>query len=102
MGVIRKLNRVSDNIISINLEIKRRRLPGKIAYVLLYFANEVYHSNVFELPVSRKEIAEFIGMTTENVIRTLSDFRRDGLIKISGKTIEIVNMEKLMGIKQFG
>ncbi len=102
MSVIQKLNKISENIISTNLEIKRRRLPGKIAYVLLYFANEIYHNSTFELPVSRKEIAEFIGMTTENVIRTLSDFRRDGIIKISGKTIEIINLEKINQIKQFG
>jgi CRP/FNR family transcriptional regulator len=102
LSIIQKLNRVSDNIISTHLEIKRRRLPGRIAYILLYFANDVYHSHNFELPVSRKEIAEFIGMTTENVIRTLSDFRKDGIIKISGKTIEIVDVEKLTRIKQFG
>ncbi|MCX7985443.1 MAG: Crp/Fnr family transcriptional regulator, partial [Bacteroidales bacterium] len=102
LSIIEKLNRVSDSIISTNLEIKRRRLPGRIAYILLYFANEIYHSNSFELPVSRKEIAEFIGMTTENVIRTLSDFRKDGIIRISGKTIEIIDLDKLNKIKQFG
>ncbi|HOK97725.1 MAG TPA: Crp/Fnr family transcriptional regulator [Bacteroidales bacterium] len=101
-SVIQKLNRVSDNIITTNLEIKRRRLPGRIAYILLYFANDIYKHTTFELPVSRKEIADFIGMTTENVIRTLSEFRRDGIIKISGKTIEIVDMDKLLKIKQFG
>ncbi|MGC8825072.1 MAG: Crp/Fnr family transcriptional regulator [Bacteroidales bacterium] len=101
-SVIQKLNRVSDDIITTNLEIKRRRLPGKIAYILLYFANDIYYSYTYDLPVSRKEIAEFIGVTTENVIRTLSDFRRDGIIKISGKTIEIVDKEKLSRISQFG
>ena len=57
---------------------------------------------VFELPVSRREIAEYIGMTTENVIRTLSEFRRDKLIKINGKEIEIADYDTLEKISNFG
>jgi len=41
-------------------------------------------------------------MTTENVIRTLSEFRRDGILKIYGKTIHIANMESLISIAEFG
>jgi CRP/FNR family transcriptional regulator len=77
------------------LEIRQRRLYGRVAYMLLYFADEVYHSNEFELPVSRKEMAEFIGMTLENVIRTLSDLRKDNIIKIYGKDIFIVDQARL-------
>ena len=62
---------------------------------MLYFADRVYHNNTFDLPVSRKEMAEYIGMTVENVIRTLSDFRKDGIIKIYGATIEIIDKERL-------
>ena len=61
-----------------------------------------YNSNIFELPVSRKEIGEFIDMTTENVIRTLSEFRKDNIIKINGKIIEIIDLSRLMQICEFG
>jgi CRP/FNR family transcriptional regulator len=47
-------------------------------------------------------MAEYVGMTTENVIRTLSEFRKDGILKIYGKTIHIVNMESLKSIADFG
>ena len=57
---------------------------------------------VFDLPVSRKEIADYIGMSTANVIRTLSDFKRDGIIKVFGKTIEIVDLNKLELISKRG
>lgn len=100
MGIIEKINKASDNIIKTLLEVKQRRLFGRIAYILLYFSENVYNSNSFELPISRKEIAEFIGMTTENVIRTLSDLRKDGIIKIYGKTIEIVDMGMLKKINE--
>jgi CRP/FNR family transcriptional regulator len=57
---------------------------------------------VFDLPVSRKEIADYIGMSTANVIRTLSDFKKDGIIKVFGKTIEIVDIAKLEIISKRG
>jgi hypothetical protein len=41
-------------------------------------------------------------MSTANVIRTLSDFKRDGIIRVFGKTIEIVNVEKLEIISKRG
>ncbi|MCX6300597.1 MAG: helix-turn-helix domain-containing protein, partial [Bacteroidia bacterium] len=68
---------------------------GRVAFVLLYFTKEIYNTRVFDLPISRKEIAEYIGMSTANVIRTLSDFKREGIIKVFGKTIEIVDIAKL-------
>ena len=57
---------------------------------------------VFDLPVSRKEIADYIGMSTAYVIRTMSDFKKDGIIKIFGKTIEIVDLNKLEIISKRG
>jgi hypothetical protein len=43
-----------------------------------------------------------VGMTTENVIRTLSEFRKDGILKIYGKTIQIVQIDTLKSIAEFG
>jgi CRP/FNR family transcriptional regulator len=61
-----------------------------------------YNTRVFDLPVSRKEIADYISMSTANVIRTLSDFRREGIIKLYGKTVEIDDIEKLEIISERG
>jgi len=41
-------------------------------------------------------------MTTENVIRILSEFRKDKIIKINGKSIEILNMEMLERLSKSG
>ena len=47
-------------------------------------------------------MAEYVGMTTENVIRSLSELRRDGILKIYGKTIQIVDEPLLKSIAEFG
>lgn len=102
MGLLTKISKINDKIITQTLDIRQKNLVGRVAYVLLYFTKDIYNSMVFDLPVSRKEIADYIGMSTANVIRTLSDFKRDGIIKVFGKTIEIVDINKLEIISKRG
>ncbi|QIA09744.1 Crp/Fnr family transcriptional regulator [Draconibacterium halophilum] len=102
MDIMAHISEITDNIIHDNLEIKRKHLKGRIAHVLLYFSDYIYKNDEFELPISRREIAEYIGMTTENVIRTLSEFRKDEIIKIVGKDILIVDKKRLKSISEFG
>lgn len=102
MGLLTKISMINDKIISQTLDIRQKNLIGRVAFVLLYFTKEIYKSKVFDLPVSRKEIADYIGMSTANVIRTLSDFKREGIIKVFGKTIEIVEIDKLEIISKRG
>lgn len=102
LNLISALSRTAEGIISLGLEIRKRNLAGRTAYVLLYFSNEIYHSRIFELPVSRKEIADLISMSSANVIRTFSEFRRDGIIRANGRTIEITDMNKLDVISRRG
>jgi CRP-like cAMP-binding protein len=102
MGLLTKISKINDKIISQTLDIRQKNLIGRVAFVLLYFTRDIYNSMVFDLPVSRKEIADYIGMSTANVIRTLSDFKKDGIIKVFGKTIEIVDINKLDIISKRG
>jgi CRP-like cAMP-binding protein len=101
-GLLTKISSINDKIISQTLDIRQKNLAGRVAYVLLYFTKEIYKSRIFDIPVSRKEIADYIGMSTANVIRTLSDFKRDGIINVFGKTIEIANIDKLEIISKRG
>lgn len=102
MGLLTKISKINDKIISQTLDIRQKNLIGRVAFVLLYFTRDIYNSMVFDLPVSRKEIADYIGMSTANVIRTMSDFKKDGIIKVFGKTIEIVDINKLDIISKRG
>ncbi len=102
MGLLTKISMINDKIISQTLDIRQKNLVGRVAYVMLYFTKDIYKSRVFDLPVSRKEIADYIGMSTANVIRTLSDFKKEGIIRVFGKTIEVVDLEKLEVISKRG
>lgn len=100
--ILRMMGDTYNKIITNSFEINRRHLRGRIAYIIIYFSEYIYKSREFDLPVSRKEMAEMIEMTTENVIRILSEFRKDGVIEIDGKKITILNFELLQKISRFG
>ncbi len=97
-----KISTVSDSVIKTRIDINTRQLRGRIAYILLFFSQHIYNSTKFNLPISRKEIAELIDMSTENVIRVLSEFRKDNLIQIEGKNIEILDIKRLEKIYALG
>lgn len=91
LDMLARISRTTDDIIRRYVDINIKNLRGRIAYILLQFSDDIYGSPIFELPISRKEIAELIGMSTENVIRILSEFRKEHIIRINGKEIEIVD-----------
>lgn len=97
-----KISAISDSVIKTRIDINTRQLRGRIAYILLFFAKHIYSSMKFNLPISRKEVAELIDMSTENVIRVLSEFRKDKLIQIEGKNIEILDIKRLEKIYELG
>lgn len=49
--------------------------------------------------VSRADLASMVGTATESVIRMLSEFKKDGFIKIEGSTIHILQPDKIAEIR---
>jgi CRP-like cAMP-binding protein len=53
----------------------------------------------FSFPISREDLAHIAGTATETLIRTLTDFKDEGIIQIKGSTITIVDLDKLKSMK---
>jgi len=53
----------------------------------------------FSMNVSREDLANMVGTATETVIRTLSDFKDEKHIDISGSRITLLNYDKLASMK---
>jgi len=53
----------------------------------------------FSMNVSREDLANMVGTASETVIRTLSDFKEEKFIEVSGGTITILNYDKLAKLK---
>jgi len=84
------------------ISLAYKQKEGRIADILLYLAGEVFHDTRFELILTRKELAEFAGCATENVIMTFSRWQQEGIIHFEGKRFEINHMEKLRYISKIG
>lgn len=80
----------------------QKQTRGNLADVLLEFANHIFESETFTLPISQSEIGKLIDTSRESVSRLLSEFDKDGLIKMNGKQIEITNKKSLELISQNG
>ena len=102
LDILKHISVLSDQIIKHTYAINSKNLRGRIAMILLDFSNKHFQSDSYVLPLSRKELAELIDMTPENVIRILSEFRRDGLVNVKGKHIEILNKNLLEKIRDLG
>lgn len=82
--------------------LTHRQSYGRLADLLLCLAGRVFKSDSFELNLTRKELAELAGMSTENVIRILKKFQDDKLIVMKGKNITLSDMEALQRICDIG
>jgi CRP/FNR family transcriptional regulator len=82
--------------------LTQRQSYGRLADLLLCLAGRVFKTDKFELDLTRKELAELAGMSTENVIRILKKFQDDKLIEMKGKHIHLHDMDALQKICDLG
>lgn len=82
--------------------LTQKQLHGRLADILLCLSHKIYRSIDFELSMSRRDLAELTGMSTESAIRILKDFKDDKIIDISGKRIKILELEKMKRISATG
>lgn len=66
----------------------------KVAYLLLERAGE-QNSKTIRLTRSRQEIADSFGIQKFSLLRVLSEFEKEGVIRVDGKTIEIIDRSRL-------
>jgi CRP-like cAMP-binding protein len=93
-----------DNLILFDQMISQsqKQLPGRIADIILYFTEQIYNSKSFTFPLTRTELAELAGTTKESLIRTLTEFKNDKIIKLEGKNVEIISFDILKTLSRIG
>ncbi len=80
----------------------QKQIHGNIADVLLELTDRIYQSDEFTIAISRTEFGNLIDASRESVSRVLAEFDNDGLIRISGKNIVILNKKSLQLISKNG
>jgi CRP-like cAMP-binding protein len=80
----------------------QKKIYGRVADAILYFSKIIYESEEFNLPFSRKEFADLIGVSRESATRVLIRFKDEGIITIKGRKMGIRKMELLEQISRKG
>ena len=75
---------------------------GRIADILICLSDRIFKMQEFDLPLSRKELAELCGMSQETVVRMLKKFDEEGIIQLKGKNFRIVDYDRLRSISEKG
>ncbi len=82
--------------------LTRKQSHGRVADILLCLSQRVYKNKRFSLALSRNDLADLTGLSTESVIRIIKEFKDEKLIEVSGKHIEILNFKSMGNISQYG
>lgn len=67
----------------------------KTADTILLFAERIKKYPLKSIRISRADLAGVAGMAPESLIRTLSDFKKEGLIEIEGRNIKLLDSQAL-------
>ena len=95
LEVTSKNYRNERHLLEIIKNISYKQMRGKLASGLLYLSDEEFlKENVFQF-LTRQEIADFAGISTESAIKFLKEFEKEKLVKLKGKDIEISDRKKL-------
>jgi len=83
------------------IDMAQKTVRAKIAETLVLMSNKFgvnEDSNAINSILSRKEISDIAGVTTESTIRTISNFNKENVIKIDGKKILIDDFSRLESV----
>ncbi|WLQ11585.1 fumarate/nitrate reduction transcriptional regulator Fnr [Hahella aquimaris] len=74
--------RIASLLLSLSTRFSRRRLSG----------------TNFRLPMPRSDIGNYLGLAVETVSRVITRFQNNGIIKVQGREVQILQLEELQKI----
>ncbi|MGB5170608.1 Crp/Fnr family transcriptional regulator [Eudoraea sp.] len=91
--------READDVI---VNISQKTVKQRIAEAFLYLKNNYGEDKegFLLLTLSREDIANVVGTATESCIRIISEFKKKGLLKSSGKRLGIIDEKKLSDLAE--
>lgn len=95
---------LSDNVIEREerlLKLAYNSVRKRVAEALILLQKKYQQEEAaeFTMAISRDDLSGLVGASKETVIRTLTDFKEEGLIQIAGSKITLVKPEKLASMK---
>jgi CRP/FNR family transcriptional regulator len=101
-NIIKRYCEQNTNLLNTVRNLMYKQMNGRMADTLLYIDSlKAEKAEIFQL-LSRKDIADFAGISTESAVKLLKNFEKDGLIELKEKDIKIVKQDILFDISRKG
>jgi CRP/FNR family transcriptional regulator, nitrogen fixation regulation protein len=74
------------------LLLGRQNSQENVAAFLLEKDHRLEHPKIMMLPMGRRDIADYLGLTLETVSRALSNFRDEGILSVGGQMLREIEL----------
>jgi CRP-like cAMP-binding protein/CheY-like chemotaxis protein len=92
-SLAQELSEKEEQLIELAYNSVRKRVADALVRLLNRYKEE--GQDIFTIAILRDDLASMVGTAKETVIRTLSDFKEEGLVDIKGSKITILEEKKL-------
>lgn len=101
-SLIKRYCEQNTNLLAVIRSLNYKQMYGRLAEILLYMDSfKADNPEIFQL-LSRKDLADFAGISTESAVKLLKSFEKDDLIELHDKDIVLKNQETLAEISRRG
>lgn len=101
-SIIKRYCEQNTNLFDSLKTIMYKQMNGRMADTLLYIDTmKTETPDIFQL-LSRKDLADFAGISTESGVKLLKTFEKEGLISLHEKDIEVIKHHSLIEISKKG
>lgn len=90
------LKEADDVIVNMSQKTVKQRMAEAFLYLQKNYGED--EAGFLSLVLSREDYANVVGTATESCIRIISEFKKKGFIRTSGKQIGVVNQRKLQDL----
>ncbi len=90
------LKEADDVIVNMSQKTVKQRIAEAFLYLQKNYGED--QEGFLTLILSREDIANVVGTATESCIRIISEFKKKGFLKTSGKKIGVTNQKKLLDL----
>jgi CRP-like cAMP-binding protein len=101
-GMLEDISEKSLNSHTRMVNLSQKRMSGRVADALLYFSDEIFRKDEYEMILSRQELGEMTSMAKECVVRILKEFEDSGVVYSDSSKVKILDREKLIQISEKG
>ncbi len=91
-----ELDEARDWMLTLGRKTAQEKVASFLYMIAIHFDPESLDKSVFDLPLSRTDIADFLGLTIETVSRQMTKLRADGVIAVeNNRHVTVPDMERL-------